>query len=190
MVRFDLNGLTRRNTLLALASGVATLVGPLPLLAAPDSGFARWVANFKARAVARGISEKTYDRVMNAVTPDTSVYALQRSQPEFTEQMWQYINRRCSEWRVNTGTRARQTTCRSVQPHRARLRRRSLRAARPVGHGILVRRCDRQPEIYAAGHPGACRARLWRAAPSQILGTRTAQCADNRRPWLGRASRA
>ena len=86
-----------------MASGVAALAFPPPLVAAPDSGFARWVANFKARALARGISEKTYDRVMNAVTPDTSVYALQRSQPEFTEEMWQYINRRCSEWRVNTG---------------------------------------------------------------------------------------
>ncbi|MBV9348390.1 MAG: peptidoglycan-binding protein, partial [Pseudolabrys sp.] len=51
----------------------------------------------------RGISEKTYDGVMNSVTPDTSVYALQKAQPEFTEQVWQYVNRRCSEWRVNTG---------------------------------------------------------------------------------------
>jgi len=40
---------------------------------------------------------------MNAVKPDTSVYALDKAQPEFTEQMWQYINRRCSEWRVTTG---------------------------------------------------------------------------------------
>jgi lytic murein transglycosylase len=40
---------------------------------------------------------------MHAVTPDTSVYELQRKQPEFTEQMWQYINRRCSDWRVITG---------------------------------------------------------------------------------------
>ncbi len=103
MVRFGLNGLTRRKTILAIASGVAALAFPPTIVAAPDSGFARWVANFKARALARGISEKTYDRVMNAVTPDTSVYALQRSQPEFTEEMWQYINRRCSEWRVNTG---------------------------------------------------------------------------------------
>ena len=96
MVRFALNGLTRRKTILAIASSVAALAFPPALAAAPDSGFARWVANFKARALARGISEKTYDRVMNAVTPDTSVYALQRSQPEFTEEMWQYINRRCS----------------------------------------------------------------------------------------------
>lgn len=72
-------------------------------LAAQSPAFARWVAGFRARALKRGIAEATYDRVMNAVTPDASVYEQQRSQPEFTEQMWQYINRRCSEWRVITG---------------------------------------------------------------------------------------
>jgi len=70
---------------------------------AQSPGFARWVEAFRARALTRGISEQTYNRVMNAVTPDTSVYAAVRAQPEFTEQTWQYINRRCSEWRVNTG---------------------------------------------------------------------------------------
>ena len=47
--------------------------------------------------------EATYDRVMNALTPDTSVFEQLRAQPEFTEQIWQYINRRCSDWRVITG---------------------------------------------------------------------------------------
>jgi lytic murein transglycosylase len=65
--------------------------------------FAHWVAGFRSRALKRGISEQTYDRVMGAVTPDTSVFAEYRSQPEFTELMWQYINRRCSGWRVTTG---------------------------------------------------------------------------------------
>jgi lytic murein transglycosylase len=76
-----------------------------PAIASPasDQRFAKWVAHFRTRALQRGISEKTYDRVMNAVKPDTSVYALDKAQPEFTEEMWQYINRRCSEWRVNTG---------------------------------------------------------------------------------------
>lgn len=65
--------------------------------------FARWVAGFRSRAIKSGISEQTYDRVMGAVTPDTSVYAQFQSQPEFTELLWQYINRRCSGWRVMTG---------------------------------------------------------------------------------------
>ncbi len=72
------------------------------------AAFARWVAAFRPRALNRGISEITYDRVMNAVVPDTSVYALYHSQPEFTEQMWQYINRRCSQWRVDTGKKCAQ----------------------------------------------------------------------------------
>jgi lytic murein transglycosylase len=71
--------------------------------------FHQWVAAFRPRALKRGISEKTYDRVMGATKPDTSVYALQRSQPEFNEQLWQYVNRRCSEFRVTTGkTRAQE----------------------------------------------------------------------------------
>jgi len=71
--------------------------------AAQSPAFARWVAAFRARALRRGISEATYDRVMGAVTPDLSVLAQYRAQPEFTELIWQYINRRCSEWRVITG---------------------------------------------------------------------------------------
>ena len=31
------------------------------------------------------------------------MFAQVRAQPEFTEQLWQYINRRCSDWRVITG---------------------------------------------------------------------------------------
>ena len=87
----------------ALITGVASFALAVPAFAAQPPAFARWVAAFRSRAIHRGISEQTYDRVMNAVTPDITVYEQQRAQPEFTEQMWQYINRRCSEWRVNTG---------------------------------------------------------------------------------------
>ena len=93
-----LNGLNRR----ALLSGALAFLATAPALARP-AGFDRWVETFRARALARGISEQTYSRVMGKLQPDTSVFEAVRSQPEFTEQMWQYINRRCSEWRVNTG---------------------------------------------------------------------------------------
>jgi lytic murein transglycosylase len=89
---------SRRTCLIGLAA--LTLAGPAQ---ARSAAFDRWVAAFRPRALARGISEATYDRVMNAVTPDTSVYQAVRAQPEFTELMWQYINRRCSDWRVITG---------------------------------------------------------------------------------------
>ena len=60
----------------------------------------QWVADFRP-ALSRGVAED-YDRVM-AVTPDTSVYALDRAQPEFREELWQYLNRRISDWRVIAG---------------------------------------------------------------------------------------
>ncbi|TCT00230.1 lytic murein transglycosylase [Aquabacter spiritensis] len=67
--------------------------------------FPAWVAKFKARALARGISGQTYDTVMAGVVPDKSVYAADRAQPEFQEEVWQYLNRRVSEWRIETGRR-------------------------------------------------------------------------------------
>ena len=94
---------TRRACLSLALGATASLALGRPSLAAQPPAFARWVAAFRARAIRRGISEPIYDRVMNAVTPDTSVFAEYRAQPEFTEQVWQYINRRCSDWRVITG---------------------------------------------------------------------------------------
>jgi lytic murein transglycosylase len=96
-------GLNRRALLSGALGAAAGAAFSGHALAAQTPAFAHWVAAFRPRAIKRGISEATYDRVMSAVTPDTSVYALQRVQPEFTEQMWQYINRRCSDWRVITG---------------------------------------------------------------------------------------
>jgi lytic murein transglycosylase len=95
--------ISRRAWLANALGATASLALGGPALAAQPPAFTRWVAGFRARAIRRGISEATYDRVMGAVTPDTSVYELQRAQPEFTEEVWQYINRRCSDWRVITG---------------------------------------------------------------------------------------
>jgi len=93
-----------RRTLMSGAVAIAASVSfDRRANAAQPPAFAHWVANFRARALKRGISEQTYDRVMGSVTPDASVLAEYRSQPEFTELMWQYINRRCSGWRVMTG---------------------------------------------------------------------------------------
>jgi peptidoglycan lytic transglycosylase B len=86
----------------ALGAGVSVALGGQTRADRP-AAFVRWVAAFRSRAIERGISAATYDRVMGSVSPDTSVFAQYRAQPEFTEQLWQYINRRCSDWRVITG---------------------------------------------------------------------------------------
>jgi len=49
------------------------------------------------------VSDATYTRVMSNIKPDTAVFELNRSQPEFKEQVWQYLNRRVSDWRITTG---------------------------------------------------------------------------------------
>ena len=96
--------LTRRRLLLGAITSSATVFLPGELLAQSTAQpFEQWVAAFRAKALARGISGATYDRVMAGLKPDMGVFALQRSQPEFKEQLWQYLNRRVSEWRIVTG---------------------------------------------------------------------------------------
>jgi lytic murein transglycosylase len=40
---------------------------------------------------------------MGNIKPDTTVFELIRWQPEFKEQLWQYLNRRVSDWRIISG---------------------------------------------------------------------------------------
>ncbi len=84
----------------ALASGA---FGGIAFAQSAQAPFARWVAAFRSRARAKGVSDATYDRVMGQVKPDASVYALDKDQPEFREEVWQYLNRRVSDWRITAG---------------------------------------------------------------------------------------
>jgi peptidoglycan lytic transglycosylase B len=95
--------LSRRTWLAGAFGATASLAFGGTARTAQTPAFAHWVTEFRARALRRGITAATYDRVMASLTPDTGVFAQFRAQPEFTEQVWQYINRRCSDWRVITG---------------------------------------------------------------------------------------
>src|SRR5262247_3279879 len=94
--------LSRRACLSVLAAAAATWSATARAQASKSS-FDQWVGAFRARARARGISDATYTRVMANIKPDTTVFELIRSQPEFNEQLWQYLNRRVSDWRITTG---------------------------------------------------------------------------------------
>jgi membrane-bound lytic murein transglycosylase B len=95
---------SRREVLGAIAGAAATLASAGAAQAQSSSiPFSQWVAAFRGRALARGISGATYDRVMASVKPDTTVFEQIRNQPEFKEEIWQYINRRVSDWRIITG---------------------------------------------------------------------------------------
>jgi lytic murein transglycosylase len=95
--------LARRSFLQSALASAALLPFGSMALAKGAKPFPEWVTAFRPRALTRGVSEATYDRVMSAIQPDTSVYALQSAQPEFEEQTWQYVFRRASDWRVRTG---------------------------------------------------------------------------------------
>src|SRR5262245_56529539 len=95
--------LSRRACLQGLAATAALLSRPHAGAQSARMRFDPWVAAFRARAQARGVSERTYDRVMTGLKPDTRVFALPAAQPEFREEVWQYLNRRVSDWRMIEG---------------------------------------------------------------------------------------
>ena len=96
---------TRRALLRSGLAASALLARPLVALAAPP-GFERWRDAFRARAMAKGITETTWTRVMGHIEPDMSVFKQMQRQPEFNEEIWQYINRRVSDWRIIAGKQA------------------------------------------------------------------------------------
>jgi membrane-bound lytic murein transglycosylase B len=87
----------------ALCCGMPALLPEVLFAKDAGAGFDTWVAAFRARALAKGISDATYSAVMDGLKPDESVYAQHSKQPEFYEPLWQYLNRRASAWRIEFG---------------------------------------------------------------------------------------
>jgi lytic murein transglycosylase len=77
----------------------------LPRTAAAQTthSFREWIEAFRTKALARGIMPETYARIMDAIEPDTTGLEAIRNQPEFNLQLWQYLNRATSEWKVVAG---------------------------------------------------------------------------------------
>ena len=124
---------------------------------------------------------------MGRIEPDMSVFRQMQKQPEFHEQIWQYINRRASDWRITAGKEA-------LRKHEALFAR--IEQDFGVERGTLlalwgVESAYGDP-LVQQNHmrpvfPVARRAGLERAAPPRLLGNRADQRAGNRRPRLGHA---
>src|SRR3982074_296557 len=97
---------TRRALLRSGLGAGVLLAHPVAAFATPPPGFGQWRDSFRARALAKGISDATWTRVMGRIEPDMSVFKQMRNQPEFNEQIWQYVNRRVSDWRIIAGKEA------------------------------------------------------------------------------------
>lgn len=72
---------------------------------APQGGFAEWKREFRARALSRGISARTFDAALAGAVPDARVLKLDRSQPEFTMPIWEYLDVAVSPARIAAGRR-------------------------------------------------------------------------------------
>ena len=186
-------GIDRRSVVKALAGSAAGLILPhvAPATArakhaaarakpTKEITFDRWVAAFRAKAQAHGITEATYTQVMSGMKPDMTGLKEIRDQPEFHEQLWQYLNRRVSDWRIITGRKV----AKEYAPLLARIEKDyGVSPATMLGvWGVestfgdpLVEKNHMKPVI-----PVARRAVLGRAASPRLLGERTDQCAQHR----------
>jgi membrane-bound lytic murein transglycosylase B len=95
-----------RTGFVAGLSASAVFANPLATFAAAPLGFEQWRDRFRAHALSKGFSEATWARVMGRIEPDMSVFRELGNQPEFNEELWQYINRRVSDWRIINGRAA------------------------------------------------------------------------------------
>ncbi len=93
---------TRRASLKAAAAAVTTLILPRGA-SATALPFDQWIAAFRAKAVAHGVAEATYVRVMNGIEPDKTGLEAIHDQAEFHLKLWQYLNRAVSDWKVSAG---------------------------------------------------------------------------------------
>jgi lytic murein transglycosylase len=106
-------------TLLAF-SGLTACGGPLdtagvsanmieeipPVDAATQAGMDAWVAGFKPRAMAAGISEETWNRAMRRVPYNPKVIERQQFQAEFVKPIWDYLDSAASDERIAQGRAA------------------------------------------------------------------------------------
>jgi len=68
-----------------------------------EAGFAAWVAGFRPRALAAGITPQTFDAAFRDARFDPAVVEKDRNQSEFTKAIWDYLDSAVSEERVANG---------------------------------------------------------------------------------------
>ncbi len=69
-------------------------------------GLQTWLAAFRARAAAAGISDKVMDAALTGLSYDPDVIRRDRNQSEFTKTIWDYLDTAASDERVANGAAA------------------------------------------------------------------------------------
>jgi membrane-bound lytic murein transglycosylase B len=71
-----------------------------------EAGFAAWVTAFRPRALAAGITPRTFDAAFADARFDPGVIEKDRNQSEFTKAIWDYLDSATSDARVEAGQAA------------------------------------------------------------------------------------
>ena len=69
----------------------------------PAQSFAQWREAFRDQALAAGIRAEVFEQAFARVYPDPAVIRADRSQPEFTRPVWEYLDSAASPQRVRRG---------------------------------------------------------------------------------------
>lgn len=72
-------------------------------VAKADIGFDNWKQSFRQLALAEGILVTTFNQAILKLTPDPQVIEFDSSQPEFTRNIWDYLNNATSNARIKKG---------------------------------------------------------------------------------------
>ena len=71
-----------------------------------EAGLQAWLADFRGRALAQGISAATFDAAMQPAHFLPDVVGRDRKQDEFTKTIWDYLDKAVSEDRIISGQKA------------------------------------------------------------------------------------
>lgn len=69
----------------------------------PTQSFEDWRTSFRSLALAKGIDAQTFDQAFAGIEPDPAVITADRSQPEFTRPVWEYLAGALTAARIRNG---------------------------------------------------------------------------------------
>jgi len=80
-----------------------------------DSDFVQWIADFYPEAEKEGISKGSWDEAFSEVTmPDARVLEKAQYQPEFTSEIWDYLDARVNPFSIEKGEKKAQYYARTL----------------------------------------------------------------------------
>jgi len=68
-----------------------------------DADFRSWIKGFRGRALAAGISARSFDKAFRGVQYNADVVKKDRNQSEYTKQIWEYLDFAVSPSRISNG---------------------------------------------------------------------------------------